>query len=154
VGEREIRRMQPHELEEVVRMWRRSRDDVQPWLEARMRHSAADDLAFFRDVVARECEVWLAVEGRAPLGLLALHDGFIEQLYVDPRAQRNGVGRALLEKARALFPRGLALYTHQRNARARAFYERFGFRPVRFGVSGPPECEPDVRYAFGLHPPS
>jgi ribosomal protein S18 acetylase RimI-like enzyme len=144
---REIRRMQPRELEAVVRMWRRSRDEVQPWLEARMRHSPADDLAFFRDVIARETDVWLAVDG-APLGLMALRGDFIEQLYVDPSTQRAGVGSALLAHAKSLSPSGLALYTHQKNRRARAFYERFGFRPVAFGTSAPPECEPDVRYAW------
>ncbi len=140
--------MQPHELEEVVHMWRRSRDEVQPWLEARMRHTPADDLAFFREVIARETDVWLAVGAGAPLGLMALRGDFIEQLYVDPKAQRSGVGRALLEHAMAQSPAGLALYTHQDNRRARAFYERAGFRPVAFGTSGPPECEPDVRYAW------
>ena len=138
--------MQPHELADVVRMWRRSRDDAQPWLEARMSHTSDQDLAFFRDVISRECDVWLAVEDGAPLGLLALRGSHIEQLYVDPSAQRRGVGRDLLERAMARSPHGLSLYTHQANARARAFYERFGFRPVAFGVSGPPECEPDVRY--------
>jgi GNAT superfamily N-acetyltransferase len=140
--------MLPGEIEEVVRMWRRSRDAQQPWLEARMSHRPADDLAFFRDVLAPECEVWIAVADGVVLGLLAVHGDFIEQLYVEPSVQRTGVGRALLEHAQALSPSGLELYTHQRNRRARAFYERFGFRPVAFGVSGPPECEPDVRYAW------
>lgn len=146
--------MTPGDLDDVVAVWRRSRDDNQPWLEVRMRHSREDDVGFFRDVVARENEVWLAVAERDVLGLLALHDGFIEQLYVDPRAQRRGVGRSLLEKAMALFPGGLSLYTHQWNRRARAFYERLGFRPVAFGVSPPPECEPDVRYAWAPDPRS
>ena len=140
--------MAPAEVEEVVALWRRSRDDNQPWQVARMSHSRADDLGFFRDVLARESEIWLAVDGGEIAGLLALRDGFIEQLYVDPRVQRRGAGSALLEHARALFPTGLELYTHQWNRRARAFYERFGFRPVAFGVSPSPECEPDVRYAW------
>ena len=45
-------------------------------------------------------------------------------------------------------PEGLTLSTYQRNERARAFYERRGFRAVRYGVSPPPECEPDVEYAW------
>jgi len=140
--------MRPEEIQEVVPMWRRSRDDTQPWLEARMSYQPADDLAFFRNVIARECEVWVAVAGEALLGLLALREGFVEQLYVEPSAQRTGVGRALLERAKTRSPAGLELYTHQKNHRARAFYERFGFRAVAFGVSASPECEPDVRYAW------
>lgn len=129
-------------------MWRRSREDNQPWLEARMRHTPDDDLGFFRDVLMQKCDVWVLAEGGTALGLLALHDGFIEQLYVEPKAQRSGVGGALMRHAKSLFPAGLALYTHQKNRRARAFYEAAGFRVAAFGTSPPPECEPDVRYAW------
>ena len=139
--------MRADELAEVVALWRRSRDHAQPWLEARMSHSADDDLRFFRDVVARENEVWLAVAAGRALGLLALREGFIAHLYVDPPAQGRGVGSALIAHARARSPCcGLSLYTHQRNQRARRFYERHGFRPAAFGVSPGAECEPDVRY--------
>ena len=140
--------MHPGELEDVVRIWRRSREDAQPWLEARMAHSDADDLRHFRDVVATENEVWVAVASGAPVALIALRPGFIDQLYVDPSAQKLGVGTALLDHAKRACPQGLALFTHQRNERARAFYERRGFAAVAFGVSPPPESEPDVRYEW------
>jgi ribosomal protein S18 acetylase RimI-like enzyme len=90
----------------------------------------------------------VAAEAGLAVGLLALADGHVDQLYVDPAAQRRGVGTALIEHARSLFPSGLRLFTHQRNARARAFYEKLGFRVIRFGVSPPPESEPDVAYAW------
>jgi len=138
--------MRDGELEAVVRTWRDSRDEAQPFLEARMSHSREDDLRFFRDVIARENEVWVAVANGEIAGLMALRDGFIAQLYVGPTAQRRGVGAALLALAAERSPNGLALFTHQRNLRARRFYEKHGFRPVRFGVSPAPECEPDVRY--------
>jgi hypothetical protein len=53
-----------------------------------------------------------------------------------------------MRKARELSPRGLRLFTHQANAKARAFYEKEGFRVVRFGTSPPPESAPDVEYAW------
>src|SRR5687767_7326134 len=43
-------------------------------------------------------------------------------------------------------PDGLALHTHQENHAARAFYEKHGFRAVKFGISPPPENAPDVEY--------
>ena len=144
----EIREMAADEIEEVVRVWERSRWAAQPALEQRMGYSHADNLRFFRDAVARECQVWLAVEGPGPVGLLALAGSRIEQLYVDPPCQGRGVGGALLLRAKELSPEGLGLFTHQANARARAFYEGRGFRPVAFGVSPPPESEPDVEYAW------
>jgi putative acetyltransferase len=144
----EIRRMHADEIEVVVRIWRRSRDASQPWLEARMGHTAEDDLSFFRGTIARENDVWVAVE-REIAGFLAIAGDRLGWLYVDPPAQGRGIGTALLDKAKALSPAGLTLFTHQRNERARAFYERRGFRAVRFGVSPPPESEPDVLYVVG-----
>ena len=46
----------------------------------------------------------------------------------------------------SITPSGLRLYTFQANANGRAFYEKNGFRAVRFGISSPPESEPDVEY--------
>jgi hypothetical protein len=65
---------------------------------------------------------------------------------VHPSVQRRGVGAALLRHAIALSPAGIELHTHVRNAKARAFYEKHHLVAVKFGVSPPPESEPDVEY--------
>lgn len=140
--------MESGELETVVRLWRRSREEAQPWLEERMGHTHEDDLRFFGEVLLAECEVWIALEGGETLGLLALQESQVEQLYVDPPVQGRGVGSELLAFAKASRPGGLTLYTHQRNERARAFYEGRGFEAEAFGVSPAPESEPDVRYRW------
>ncbi|MFI5403180.1 MAG: GNAT family N-acetyltransferase [Planctomycetota bacterium] len=143
----DIRRMRGDEIEGVVRLWRRSREDSQPWLEARMGHTPEDDLRYFTDTIARENDVWVAAEQEV-LGFLGIQGERLGWLYVDPAAQRRGIGTALLDRAKALSPAGLMLFTHQRNERARAFYERRGFRAVLFGTSPPPESEPDVQYRW------
>ena len=149
VAELRIRPMTDADLERVVEVWERSRRDAQPWLDERMAYTHEDSLRHFREVIAREYQVWVAQEdGDAPVALLAVADSVVGYLYVDPTAQGRGVGSALLARAKRLFPMGLSLDTHQRNARARAFYLRRGFRPVGFGVSPAPESEPDVRYAW------
>jgi ribosomal protein S18 acetylase RimI-like enzyme len=149
-----IRRMDERDaLEVVVRLWRRAREDAQPWLEARLGHTHEDDLRFFRDVVMSENHVWLVVDGDTVCGLLAIAGARVSQLHVDPAHQGAGVGSALLAHAKALAPRGLELHTHRRNARARRFYERRGFRAVALGTSPPPESEPDVAYAWAPAPP-
>ena len=140
--------MRPQELETTVAVWERARWQSLPWLEERMGHSHEDNLGFFRDRVALENEVWLAVEGDLIVGLLAVQPGLLDRLYVEPGRQRQGIGSALLDKARSLLPDGFELYTHQRNQGARAFYEGRGLRAVAFGVSPPPESEPDVKYAW------
>jgi GNAT superfamily N-acetyltransferase len=72
----------------------------------------------------------------------------LNYIYVDPLRQKHGLGTVLLNKAKTMSPTGLTLFTHQRNERARAFYERRGLRAVELGVSPPPESEPDVKYEW------
>lgn len=83
--------------------------------------------------------------------------GEISHLYVAPDSQRMGVGQALLAHALDdLMGRGLdraILWVLEKNYRARAFYERAGFRldgarrtdPERLGTGAP-----EVRYQFTL----
>ena len=140
--------MEPAELTAVVGVWRRAREQALPGLEARRAHSEQDDRRFFRERVAREHEVFVALRAGVPVGLLAQDGERVGQLHVDPSAQQQGVGTALLDLAKGRSPAGLRLFTHQANTRARAFYERRGFRAVRFGTSPPPESEPDVEYRW------
>ena len=140
--------MEREQLAAAVDVWVRARWDAQPWLEERMGYTGEQNLAFFRDVICVEFQVWIAAEGATVLGLIALKDNEIDRLYVAPEFQRRGVGSALLDKARELSPEWLGLFTHQRNEKARRFYEARGFSAVRFGMSPPPENEPDVRYEW------
>ena len=89
-------------------------------------HTPEEDRWFYRQHVFRTCEIWGAREQDRLLGIIAFRPGWIEQLYVLPAAQAHGVGSALLDIARGAYPR-LHLWTFQRNAPARRFYEARGF---------------------------
>ena len=106
---------------------------------------------YFTNVVARDLELWVAVRGGRPVGVMAMAGEWIDQLYVDPPEQRRGAGSALLEQARASSPNGLRVLTLQRNAAACRFYERHGFAAYDRGVSPPPENEPDISYLWRPH---
>jgi GNAT superfamily N-acetyltransferase len=79
--------------------------------------------------------------------MVAVGEGFVQQLYILPGYQGLGIGSALLEKAIELAPDGLELWAFQQNERARGFYERRGFVAVEFtdGANNE-ERTPDVRY--------
>lgn len=113
-----------------------------------MGHTPEDDREFFRSTVMRENEIWIAVEDATPVAFLAMARAQLNYVYVDPPHQNHGLGTLLLNKAKTMFPTGVTLFTHQRNERARVFYERRGFRAVKLGVSPPPENEPDVEYEW------
>ena len=88
------------------------------------------------------------VDGKV-VGFIALSDGCVDQLYVDPSDQGRGIGARLLGLAKSRQPNGLQLWTFQVNRQAQRFYERHGFGEVeRTDGSGNEEREPDVRYAW------
>ncbi|RAK68558.1 GNAT family N-acetyltransferase [Phenylobacterium kunshanense] len=66
-------------------------------------------------------------EGRL-IGFVAicLAERRLDQLFVAPEAQGQGVGRNLFDVARSTMPDGFWLSTQTDNLRARAFYERQG----------------------------
>jgi ribosomal protein S18 acetylase RimI-like enzyme len=108
--------------------------------------SLQDEERTFSERIWPNNEIWVAVDDKVVVAFLGLQGSYVGRLYVDPEHQRRGIGSALLEHAKGLSPAGLELHTHQKNVQARAFYEKHGFRAVHFGISPPPENEPDVEY--------
>jgi ribosomal protein S18 acetylase RimI-like enzyme len=143
-----LRRYRDEDFEHVVERWHETNLVSYPYVAEHQKHTLQDARVFFRSHIVPECQIWLAQSSRAIAGMLALEAPWIRHLAVFPEFQRNGIGTALLGAARAGSPGELRLYTFQRNAPARAFYERHGFVAVAFGVSPDPESEPDVEYRW------
>ena len=113
-------------------------------------HKREDELAFAADLIARG---WVTVARRRGdvIGFLARDGAEIAALYVARSARGQGVGTALLARAKRRSPR-LALWSFQFNHAARAFYEAQGFREVtRTGGAGNDEKLPDIRYHWERH---
>lgn len=137
----------PADAAEIADLYLAARAAALPYL--RRVHSDEDTRAWIAGVMLRRGTTWAAREGGAILGFLHLLDDHVDQLYLRPDAWRRGIGSRLLDMAKAARPGGLSLYCFQRNARARAFYERHGFSPAAFGDgSGNEEGEPDVLYRW------
>jgi len=148
-----IRPLRDDEIDETVRMWHATKRVAYPYLPLEQSRTVEDDDGFFRRFILPRNQVWVAHDGEAVVGFLALGGSYIDRLYIHPDHQRRGVGTALMRKAMELSPAGLQLHTHQENAQARAFYEKHGFRAVKFGISPPPESAPDIEYHWGPSPP-
>jgi GNAT superfamily N-acetyltransferase len=141
-----LRRLGLPDLDEAAVVHRTSFDRALPWLKGL--HTPAEDRAFYRSHIFLSCSVWGAeLEGRL-LGIIAFHADWIDQLYVLPDAQCRGIGSDLLGIAQNAFS-ALHLWTFQRNAAARRFYEARGFIALReTDGSGNEENEPDVLYRW------
>ena len=90
--------------------------------------------------------MWLAFDGDTVIGVATRDGEWVRQLYVAPGRTGAGIGQRLLD-AMLAESSTLKLWTFQRNAGARRFYERNAFVAVEFtDGSGCDEKEPDVRY--------
>ncbi len=138
--------MHENEIEAVIVLWHETCADTYSFIEAERARTLDDRRGYFTERIAPRCRLHVALDGDNLCGFLAMADSYIDRLYVHPELQRRGVGEALLGKAREICPEGLELHTHQANRKACAFYEKHGFLAVHYGMSPPPENEPDVEY--------
>lgn len=141
-----IRKIESGDVEAVVEVWHRAGLAAYTYLPTWQAFTLEEAQRVFREVIHPKCDIWVGVDGGAVVAYLALNASYVDRLYVDPRHQRKGWGKALVAHAKSLRPEGLELHTHQENHGARALYEKVGFVAVRFGLSPPPENAPDVEY--------
>ena len=141
-----IREYRPEDFDAVTILWRISREKSVPDFQREKGHFFYEDRDYFREHILTMNQVWVVESQKYPVAFIAMNKDFIDQLYIHPDYQRRGIGRSLLDFARDRSPDHIWLYTLQVNVNARAFYEKNGFVPEKFGFSPPPENEPDVEY--------
>lgn len=141
-----VRRAGAADAEALARLHRLTMRVSLPYLPEL--HTPQEDLRYFADKLLPDNEVWLAEEGGVALGYIAFHPGWIAHLYVHPDHQGRGIGPRLMERALADSVER-RLWTFQRNARARTFYEARGFELERLtdGADNE-EREPDALYLW------
>lgn len=104
-------------------------------------HTAEEDLWFVGHLRDRGT---LRVAGRPSLGFLARRGQEIDALFLAPDARGRGIGRALVDEAKAA-EEALTLWSFQANAPARAFYAAMGFRETARTEGDNEAGLPDVR---------
>jgi ribosomal protein S18 acetylase RimI-like enzyme len=145
-GEFIIREYRSEDFDAVTILWRIAREKSIPEFQLEKGHFFFEDRDYFQKQIIKNNQIWVVVSQNYPVGFMAMNNDFVDQLYIDPDHQRRGIGRSLLKLARERSPEHVWLYTLQVNASARAFYEKNGFVAEKFGISPPPESEPDVEY--------
>jgi GNAT superfamily N-acetyltransferase len=139
-------RLQLSDMDEAARVHRAAFDNALPWLAGL--HTPDEDRWFYREHMFKTCQLWGAFNDDGMTGMIAFHDDWLEQLYVLPEAQGQGVGSVLVQTAKH-FSERLQLWTFQRNAPARRFYEARAFTLVEeTDGARNEEKEPDARYLW------
>jgi len=141
-----IREYRDNDFDAVTILWRISREKSLPEFQKAKGHFCYEDRDYFWSHVLEENQVWVVEVNNRPVAFMAMNQEFVDQLYIHPDYWRQGIGNALLNLARKQSLEHVWLYTLQINVNARAFYEKNGFVAEKFGISPPPESEPDVEY--------
>jgi GNAT superfamily N-acetyltransferase len=130
-------------LADVYLRARRAATQIPP-----MAHPDEEVRGWIAEAVIPRLQTWLAESpsGR-PVALMVLDDDELDQLYVDPACQGEGLGAALVALAQARRTE-LALWTFESNAGARRFYERHGFTPEGEPSTDNEEATAAVRYRW------
>ena len=116
-----------------------------------MLHTEEEDRWFIENVVLKECVVTVAEGPTGIVAFLAQQGEEVRMLYTHPDFIGTGAGSLLLEGAKGSGVAALELWCFQANTHARRFYERRGFKAVRFTDGRDNEEKiPDVRYRWQL----
>lgn len=107
-------------------------------------HPPSADAPFVARLFAKEQSL---VSGAPVEGFLAREGDYIRCLYVAAAARGRGVGKRLLDRAKA-DAEVLSLWTFEANTGARAFYLREGFREARRTAGDNEEGLPDIEFVW------
>jgi GNAT superfamily N-acetyltransferase len=144
----EIREAEPADARAIAEIHLAARREAMPYLHRA--HTDDETRDWFARIVGDRLAAWWVARVEHEVVAYMLIDGEnLDHLYVRPGWQRRGVGLSLLNRGKALSPQRLELWTFQRNAKARAFYEAHGFRAVECTDGRNEENEPDVKYEWG-----
>jgi ribosomal protein S18 acetylase RimI-like enzyme len=142
-----IRRARPEDADEIGETFTASFETLLSFLPDL--HSREDRHRFITEIVPIDHEVWVAEADGHVVGLAAIGERTLGHLYVHPDYHGRGIGSALLDKTKALRPKGFTLWTFPQNEKACRFYERHGLQAIEFGDgSGNEEGVPDVQYEW------
>lgn len=118
-------------------------------------HSDENVCIWIADYLLSHTETHVALLNDSLIGMMSLtrdeSAGWIDQLYIHPRAVGLGIGSQFMERAKIMLGSSIRLYTFQANTGARRFYERHGFTAIAFndGSNNEEKC-PDVLYEWRI----
>lgn len=126
----DIRRMRPEDVNAVMAIWLQGNLQAHPFVAPSY---WMDNMQGVREAIL-VAEVWVCDEGGI-IGFIGMVDDYVAGLFVCDTARRQGVGTALLVRAKERHDR-LSLHVYRKNTVAVDFYHHASFRTEATGVDG------------------
>lgn len=130
--------------EGTVGMWRESKEKA---IGQKETHSFEDHMYFLNNILNKDNQIYIATLNDKVVGMIAFNDNEINQLYIQISYQGRGLGRKLLEMAKANSKGRLTLYTFEVNQKAQRFYENNGFQIIGRGFENEENLD-DLKYEW------
>ncbi|QEY22605.1 N-acetyltransferase [Psychrobacillus sp. AK 1817] len=130
--------------EQTVEMWRDSKEQAIGQKEI---HDFENHVYFLNNILPERFQIELALIDEEVVGMIAYNDREINQLYIHLEYQGFGIGRTLLDKAKAQSSGKLILYTFEVNEKAQRFYENNEFEIISRDHENE-ENLPDIQYEW------
>jgi ribosomal protein S18 acetylase RimI-like enzyme len=134
-----IRSATPDDLPLVRELWQEFSEEIpdEPWRE----DDLAEDLAWLEQAIRDDIVLLADEDGLAVARRRGERLGFLEVVYVRPKARRRGVAAELVREVAARLREAgaemLELEVLASNVEARAIYERWGLKPVELTLGAP-----------------
>lgn len=141
------------DVEDVTQLYLVSRKEFTPF--APLVHSNSEVYLWIRDYLIPTNRVTVVEQSGEVIGMMALSSdettGWIDHIYLHPNFVGHKIGAKLIERAKAELGSPIRLYTFQANLGAVRFYERQGFKVIKYGDgSGNEETCPDILYEWSV----
>lgn len=118
-----IRLYQAEDTESIVDTWYQASLIAHPFLTDTFLH---EEKKMLREIFLPNSQTWVYEAKDQVVGFISLVDNEVGGIFIRPSHQRQGIGQALMDKARSLHPI-LELDVFEANKNGRAFYAKYGF---------------------------
>ena len=118
-----IRRYQKQDTEDIIEAWYQASLLAHPFLTEAFFEEERNNL---RERFLPQSQTWVYEQQGRVVGFISLVENEVGGIFVHPSWQRQGIGRALMDKASALH-QNLELDVFAANKQGRVFYAQYGF---------------------------
>lgn len=122
-----IREYQSSDIKHIEEIWLKASAISQSFLTSSFTESERQKLS---SVYIHQTDTWVYEEKNQVIGFIAMIDNEIGALFIDPSSHRQGIGSLLVDFV-AMLHEILEVEVFKKNTMARAFYKKFGFKPVK-----------------------